>query len=65
MADCRRHGTYRFGENHQSAKLTDAEVLEIRRSGEAPKIIGPKFGIKPNYVHDIRGNRRRRAIQPA
>jgi hypothetical protein len=61
MADCIVHGTLRHGETHQSARLTDAQVVEIRRSKEPAAVIAPRFGIIPNYVYDIRGNKRRRS----
>lgn len=41
------------GESHYSSKLTEAEVLEIRRrarAGDNYRVIGERFGIKPGHV---------------
>jgi hypothetical protein len=53
-ADCLRHGTFPRGERSPHAKLTDAQVAEIRASHEHYRSVAEKFGISPNYVHQVR-----------
>ncbi len=55
-ADMVLHGTAPRGENCGAAKLTVAQVLEIRRrkkAGQTQSQIAASFGIKRNYVWDI------------
>ena len=51
------HGTQTRGETHPAAKLSDPEVLEIRRraqEGEAHRTIAASFGISEGYVWAIK-----------
>lgn len=55
MDDCFRKGRARksFGETHLSAKLTDAQVLELlrrRNAGERGVDLAKEFGIGQNHV---------------
>lgn len=55
-ADKVRHGTQTRGEQHSSAKLTDAEVLEIREravAGETVASIAGRFNVRPRTVGAI------------
>jgi hypothetical protein len=42
------------GEMSHRAKLTAAQVLEIRESKEAPAILAAKYGIAKSYVSALR-----------
>ena len=53
-ADKTRHGTRLIGERHTLAKLTEADVVEIRRSPECPEVLAGKFGVHPMHVNRIR-----------
>lgn len=56
-ADRREHGTHPEGEDHGSAKLTAAEVLEIRRLAEAGTVhraIAETYGITISHVRAIK-----------
>lgn len=60
-ADKRRHGTHRAGEATHVAKLTEAEVLDIRRryaDGEGQKEIGALYGINQPQVSRIVNRKR-------
>lgn len=53
QADRVTHGTHDRGERHHQAKLTEADVLEIRRraaTGEPRRSVAKDFGIIPDYV---------------
>ena len=62
MADMSRKGRHpmgppaRRGENHSQAKLTDAQVAEIRvlhQRGVNQSELGRRFGVRPNTVNQI------------
>jgi hypothetical protein len=56
-ADKRLHGTHQEGEAHIQAKLTPAQVIEIRRrasGGEAHGKIATAFGIAKSHVSSIK-----------
>ncbi len=60
MADAIRHGTTQRGERTHFAKLTEAQVLEIRelsRQGVARKDVAQRFGVLPSQVWHIVGGR--------
>lgn len=67
--DMVRHGTSPAGERHGRAKLTDVDVMEIRRrraEGQTTTHIGAKFGLSPGYVSRVaRGVRWSHLDQPA
>lgn len=51
-----RDGTINRGEDRWNAKLTAADVAEIRArwaNGESGSTLGPEFGINRNYVSDL------------
>lgn len=44
------------GERNRQARLTDAEVAELRRrraAGEGRRALATEYGISPNYVSDL------------
>ena len=52
------------GMDHPHAKLTDAEVVEIRQrytAGESPSLIASEFGINRQYVRDLANRRWRKS----
>lgn len=55
--DTRDHGTYKKGENHHRAKLTNEQVKEIRRrydaGGVSQKELADEFGAGQGTVHNI------------
>lgn len=58
-ADMRLHGTVPFGEANYNAKLTEAQVLEIRQRAcaEQPIDIARDYGVTPENVIAIRDGR--------
>lgn len=61
--DRRRHGTANDGERHGNAKLTNAQVREIRRSTERIDALAARFGVSRVTVWSIRGGRSWRNIK--
>lgn len=62
MRDQYRHGTRVHGDRHPMAKLSDAEVEEIRcllAQGALPRAIAERFNVSRSCVSDIRDGRRR------
>lgn len=56
MADARKHGTLAQGESHGLAKLTAADVIEIRKlaaSGVLQKVLALCFAVTPGHVSEI------------
>jgi hypothetical protein len=56
MADTRRHGTYRRGEQVVRSKLTEFQVLDIRkrnRSGDSQASIASRFGVTPSCISRV------------
>lgn len=58
-ADRIRHGTSLAGEKHPSARLTGADVLDIRLSDLPAKVLAARFGVHPGHVNNIRRGVRR------
>ncbi len=58
----REHGTDHVGERHGCAKLTEADVREIRRSALPGKEVAARYGIAYGYVSHIRNKRRWRHL---
>lgn len=62
-ADRLRHGTHCVGEAHPHAKLSDSQVLEIRRRfkrGERFASLARAFDLSPGHARDIAlGNKRK------
>jgi hypothetical protein len=54
MADARRHGTLAVGERQGNAKLTEAQVLEIRSDNRMQKDIASAYGISFQQVSAIK-----------
>lgn len=51
--DKRRHGTTNQGERHPNAKLTESDVVAIRRAragGEPLRVIAARFGVTPQNL---------------
>ena len=51
----RLHGTARLGERHPGAKLTDADVVQLRRrwrAGESWRALGKAFGVSSSGARD-------------
>lgn len=44
------HGTQKRGEQHQTAKLTEAQVLAIKADQRLQRVIANEFGISPSNV---------------
>lgn len=49
-----RHGTHARGERHPHAKLTQAQVDEIRRSPDLQRVIAGRYGIQQAHVSRIK-----------
>ncbi len=49
-ADMRKHGTVYCGEKHHKAKVSDADVLEMRRVGYPLKPHSVRYGISESMV---------------
>lgn len=58
-ADRALHGTQVRGEKHSHAKLTDAQVQEIRASDLPQKQLGQAYGVTQQTISDIKTGRRR------
>lgn len=55
-------GRHPFGDEHPRAKVTDDQVVEIRRrrwAGESRATLAAEFGITPQYVGDLATGRSR------
>lgn len=66
FADEERHGTLRHGENHHCAKLTEADVINIRRAvtrGTRPHILAERYGVSSSTIVDIRKRRSWRRLE--
>ena len=64
-ADKVRHGTTRPGELHRDAKLTEAQVVEIRRrrrAGERNMDVAAAFGISPQSTSNINSGKKWRCV---
>jgi len=53
MADRKRHGNYAGGEDHHMAKLTNAQVEEIRARGLTCKQVVNEFGVSRSQAYRI------------
>lgn len=56
MQDCKAKGRTTFGERNGQAKLTEADVIQIRSliaRGIQQKQIAPMFGVKPRAINKI------------
>lgn len=53
-ADAARKGRKPHGSNNCNAKVTEAEVLEIRASNESQTVLARRYGIKPVTISQIR-----------
>lgn len=64
MAHARRTGLMRVGEDHGNAKLSNADVADIRASHAAGAIgsdMAREYGVSPSTVSQIVNNKRRTA----
>lgn len=53
------------GQRHPSAKLTDAQSLEIlRRSSESPTTLAREFGVSASLIYKIRQGRKKAWLTP-
>lgn len=57
-----QHGTQRFGDNHQNAKLTTNEALAIKYSNESRNTLSVRFNTSIENVRDIQNGRRWRHL---
>ena len=65
MLDKVSKGRHTFGENHPNSKLSDTEVIEIRKlasEGMFQSDIARKFGIHDSYVSELVAGLKRRDI---
>lgn len=53
-ADRRVHGTHAFGEVNSTAKLTEAQALEIRNSPEPQQALADRFGVTQPAISMIK-----------
>jgi hypothetical protein len=58
-ADMRAKGRHSRGVHHPGAKLTDAEVEQIRKSTGNQRLVAERFGIVQSYVSMIRNGKKR------
>lgn len=61
LADCKQKKRHQYGECHHNAKLTEAQVIEIKKllkSGEKPQSVADKFGVSRPTVHFIGDGKR-------
>jgi hypothetical protein len=56
--DRKRHGTFVQGELHGGAKLTDKQILLIRKADGTQKTIAQQFGVSPSLISMIKSKRR-------
>jgi len=61
VADMEAKGRMSVGEEHPTAKLTAAQVAEIRHSHELQAVVGARFGVTQSNVSLIRSGKRWRA----
>lgn len=52
------HGTSNRGSRHGLAKLTEADVIAIRSSGESCSVVAKGFGVSREHIRDIRARKR-------
>ncbi len=52
-ADKKIHGTAMCGERHPRAKLTEADVREIRTSGKRQSVLAREFGVTDKAISNI------------
>ncbi len=57
VADKMTHGTLRRGENHGRAKLTDAQVMEIRDSVLSVPQLAKGYGVAKSTISNIKARR--------
>lgn len=53
-ADKLAHGTRLTGERHNMAKLTEADVIEIRSAPGNQRRIAQRFGVSPAHICNIK-----------
>lgn len=61
-ADRKAHDTVPKGESHGGAKLTEADVIEIRASSLPTRVLSARFGVSVAAILDVRTRRRWRHI---
>lgn len=59
MADAASKGRMPRGESHYRAKLTDAQVIEIRASDERNRSLARRFKVDDSTISQIRSGKRR------
>ena len=57
-----RHGTSQHGERNHQAKLTDAQVAEIRASQEKLRALAARYGVRESQISRIRNGVRRAGL---
>lgn len=60
--DAVERGQIKTGEQHHNAKLSNADVLEIRRIGKAQPaaVVAARFGVVQQTIYEIRSGQTRR-----
>lgn len=53
-ADRWLHGTLHFGEKHNTAKLSNADVRRIRQSRKSSKVLARQHGVTHHHINRIR-----------
>lgn len=61
----RGRGRKAIGEGHWKAKLTETDVLAIRRSSEPGRVLADRYGTTAQYISRIRTNRTWRYLNVA
>jgi hypothetical protein len=61
--DRRKHGTFVQGEKHGASKLTNEQVLLIRKADGTQKAIAQQFGVSQSLISMIKSSRRWTHVQ--
>lgn len=64
QADRVRDGTDNRGENSHSAKLTEAQAIEIIESTDSPATLAERFGVNRDQIYRIKNGTRWGYLQP-
>ena len=64
-ADAVSHGSAPRGENHANAKLTESDVLDIRRSTDNQPTLAKRFGVSETTISLIRHRRTWQSLMEA
>jgi len=59
IQDAVERGRWAHGENHVQAKLTDAQIMVIRRDARANTVIAAEYNVHPTFIGKIKRGLRR------